>query len=71
MSRAHKILDTWFKNRETQQRFYNGENKPTETQRKNYDDATDSVKKKTVKEGKMSAIHADIETHLGKHLANY
>lgn len=64
MSRAHKILDTWFKNREVQQRYYNGQNKPEPKE-------PEKEEKKTVKEGKMSAIHADIEDHLGKHLANY
>ena len=50
-SRGHKVLSTWFKNRELQDKFAKGElDIPTPQQRKNYDDARDTVKNKKVKE---------------------
>lgn len=49
-SRGHKILDTWFKNRQAQQ---NAEI-PTAAQRKNYDDAKDTVKKPVKEEEDLS-----------------
>lgn len=46
MSRGHKILATALKRLETQRSFASGQSTvPTAAQRKNYDDATDTVKK--------------------------
>lgn len=52
MSRAHKILDTWFKNREVQQRYYSGQNKPAETQDKEPPFDPDPPRKPIAKAGK-------------------